>query len=79
MGAKDYAGDVARGLAFLSRIPMPQSVFDGADVPLGRVARTFPAAGVLIAAPSALVVLLLSLVGADALMTALLEIGRAHV
>lgn len=75
MGAKDYAGDIARALAFLSRLPLPQSVFDGPEVPLGRLARAFPAAGVLIAAPSALLALLLALTSADPLMTALLAIG----
>ena len=75
MGAKDYAGDVARGLAFLSRIPMPQSVFRGPDVPLPRLARTFPLAGALIAAPPALLVLLLAQMGADALLTALFALA----
>ena len=75
MGAKDYAGDVARGLAFLSRIPMPQSVFDGADVHSVASHGHFPQPASSLPRPPPSSSFFCSLVGADALMSALLALG----
>lgn len=74
MGVKDYAADIARALAFLSRIPVSSSVFDGHDGNLGRVSRAFPAAGLLIALPAALAFGLLLRLHADPLLAALLAL-----
>jgi adenosylcobinamide-GDP ribazoletransferase len=74
MGVKDYAADIARALAFLSRIPVPSSVFVGDDGNLGRVSRAFPAAGLILALPAAFVFGLLLLLHVDALLTALLAL-----
>jgi adenosylcobinamide-GDP ribazoletransferase len=75
MGVRNYACDVLRALAFLSRIPVPQSVFDGDDGNLGRVAGTFPIAGLLIALPASLALLVLLAVHADPLMAALIALA----
>jgi adenosylcobinamide-GDP ribazoletransferase len=74
MGVKDYAADIARALAFLSRVPVPSSVFAGDDGNLGRVARAFPAAGVLIALPATLVFGLLLRSHYDPLLAALIAL-----
>ncbi len=42
MKINDYAVDTARAVAFLSRIPMPQSLFKGYDGRLGPLVRAFP-------------------------------------
>jgi len=74
MGVKDYAADIARALAFLSRIPVPSSVFTGDDGNLGRVARAFPAAGLLIALPATLAFGLLLWIHADPLFAGLIAL-----
>jgi adenosylcobinamide-GDP ribazoletransferase len=74
-GVKDYAGDIARALAFLSRIPMPGSVFEGAERDLGRVSAAFPAAGLLLALPAALLFGLLLSFRVDPLISALLALA----
>jgi adenosylcobinamide-GDP ribazoletransferase len=74
MGVKDYAADTARALAFLSRVPVPSSVFAGDDGNLGRVARAFPAAGLPIALPAAVAFGLLLWIHADPLLAALIAL-----
>jgi len=70
-----YAIDVARAIAFLSRIRMPAAVFLGDDGNLGRVARAFPVAGALIALPAALLFGLLAAGHVDPLLAALLVLA----
>jgi adenosylcobinamide-GDP ribazoletransferase len=74
MGVKDYAADTARALAFLSRIPVPSLLFTGDDGNLGRVARVFPTAGVLIALPAGLAFGLLLSIHVDPLVGALVAL-----
>jgi adenosylcobinamide-GDP ribazoletransferase len=74
MGVKDYAADIARALAFLSRVPVPSSVFTGDDGNLGRVARAFPAAGLLIALPATFAFGLLLWIHADPLLAGLIAL-----
>jgi adenosylcobinamide-GDP ribazoletransferase len=70
MNIANYAADIARAIAFLSRIPMPQTVFAGYDGKLSRVVRAFPVAGVLIGLLPALVFLTMLGLRADRLMAA---------
>jgi adenosylcobinamide-GDP ribazoletransferase len=75
MGINDLAGDIARALAFLSRVPVPPSAFEGDDGNLGRLSRAFPAAGLLIALPPAAVLAVLLAWHADPLMSAFIALG----
>ncbi len=75
MSAKDYACDVARALAFLSRIPVPGRVFEGHDGNLGRISGAFPLAGFLIALPAALAFGILLAIHGDPLAAALIALA----
>ncbi len=75
MSIGNYAADAARAVAFLSRIPMPQSVFAGYDGRLSRVARTFPVAGIVIGLLPALILFLMLGLHADRLMAALVALA----
>jgi adenosylcobinamide-GDP ribazoletransferase len=75
MNIGTYAADIARAAAFLSRIPMPKSVFTGFDGKLSRVARAFPVAGALIGLLPALVLLVMLCLRADRLMSALVALA----
>ena len=72
---REYMRDIARSVAFLSRIPVPSSFFEGDDGKLSRVSRAFPVAGLLIALPSALTFSVLLALNADPLMAALLALA----
>lgn len=56
---RETMAETVRSLAFLSRLPMPDRFFVGHDGRLSETVRAFPLAGILIALPSALTVLLL--------------------
>lgn len=71
----EFCDDVARSVAFLSRIPVPQRFFVNHDGRLTRAVRAFPFAGVLIALPTAFLAAILSALQANALFTAFLVIG----
>lgn len=71
---REYMRDIARAVAFLSRIPVSPSFFAGYDGKLGPVSRAFPLAGLLIAAPGAAAFGLLLALHADPLMAALLAL-----
>ncbi|PDT03422.1 adenosylcobinamide-GDP ribazoletransferase [Rhizobium chutanense] len=75
MKIKDHAVDTARAVAFLSRIPMPQSLFKGYDGRLGPLVRAFPFAGIVIGVAPALALLLLLGLSADPLMAALITLS----
>lgn len=75
MAAGDYIDDVARAIAFLSRIPVASSFFEGHDGDLSRVSRSFPLAGAIVAMPAAAVFGLLLAWNADALMASLIALG----
>ncbi|MFT4181843.1 MAG: adenosylcobinamide-GDP ribazoletransferase [Rhizobium sp.] len=75
MNIRDYGGDIARSLAFLSRIPVPSSFFEGHDGKLGETARAFPIAGLLIALPAAIIFGALLALRTDPLMAALLALA----
>ena len=76
---KAYAIDTARAVAFLSRIPMPAFVFAGDDGKLGRTARAFPLAGLLIGIIPAAIFLMMLGLRADRLMSALVAIAALTV
>ncbi|WP_377299419.1 adenosylcobinamide-GDP ribazoletransferase [Rhizobium sp. SGZ-381] len=71
----DFATDLARSLAFLSRLPVPARFFKGHDGTVSRACRAFPLAGALIAVPPALVLLVLGHQTAAPLVVALLTLA----
>lgn len=71
----DFIDDLARAVAFLSRIPAPARHFAGHDGRLSRTVRVFPAAGIIIALPAALLALLLTFIAAPPLVSAVLVVG----
>jgi len=72
--ATDFIADLARSVAFLSRIPVPDRFFLGQSGSFSRAVRAFPLAGVLIALVPALVLYTLSQTG-DALVTSLIALS----
>ena len=62
----------ARAVGFLSRLPVPDRHFKGTGEPLSASAALFPIAGLIVAIPSALVVLLAGAIGLPAVVTAVL-------
>jgi adenosylcobinamide-GDP ribazoletransferase len=75
MNIGNYAVDVARAVAFLSRLPMPPAAFAGYDGRLDRVARAFPVAGILIGLLPAIVLFVMLFLHADRLMSALVALA----
>ncbi|MEJ1174173.1 adenosylcobinamide-GDP ribazoletransferase [Agrobacterium sp. CMT1] len=76
MKARDFITDVMHSLAFLSRLPVPSRFFEGySGVPMGRAARAFPAAGLLIALPAAFLVVVFARFDASPQLTGWLAIG----
>jgi len=72
---RDLFDDVARSVAFLSRVPMPSRHFLDHDGRLSRAVRAFPLAGILIAFPAAVSAALLSALGASSLFTAFVVVA----
>ncbi|MEK1894959.1 MAG: adenosylcobinamide-GDP ribazoletransferase [Rhizobium sp.] len=70
MNIRNYAADVARAVAFLSRIPTPSSAFVDFNGKLDRASRAFPVAGIVIALLPALVFMVMLCLHADRLMSA---------
>lgn len=70
MNIGNYAADVARAVAFLSRIPTPSSAFVEFNGKLDRASRAFPVAGIVIALLPALVFMVMLCLHADRLMSA---------
>ena len=74
MQISDYLDDIARSTGFLSRLPLPARFFNDHDGSLSRAAGMFPVAGLVIALCPGLVVLILSLFGANSAVTILLAL-----
>ncbi|OBZ93779.1 cobalamin synthase [Pararhizobium polonicum] len=72
---RDFIDDVARSVAFLSRIHMPQRHFAGFDGRLSRAVRAFPLAGLLIALPAAAIVSIFSAIQVSPLFTAFVAVA----
>lgn len=72
---RDFIDDVARSVAFLSRIHMPQRHFVNFDGRLSRAVRAFPVAGLLIVLPAAAVVSIFSAIQAAPLFTAFVAVA----
>lgn len=72
--ATDFIADLARSVAFLSRIPVPDRFFLGQSGSFSRAVRAFPLAGALIALVPALVLYTLSQTG-DALVTSVITLS----
>lgn len=64
--------DILRAIAFLSRIPAPSSVFDGTDPRASDAAHAYALAGAVIALPAAAIASIVMLLGAPALLVAVL-------
>lgn len=76
MKAGDFITDVMHSLAFLSRLPVPSRFFENADaISMSRTARAFPAAGLLIALPGAVLVVVCAAFDASPQLTGWLIIG----
>lgn len=71
---RDFIDDVARSIAFLSRIHMPQRHFVNFDGRLDRAVRAFPVAGLLIVLPAAAIVSIFSAIQAAPLFTAVVAV-----
>lgn len=65
----------ARALAFLSRFSVPSRFFTDTTEPLSASAAMFPVAGVLVALPAALMLMLTGMFGLPAQLSAILAIG----
>lgn len=74
MQFKDYLDDLVRATGFLSRLPLPARHFEGHDGTLSRAAAMFGAAGLLVALPAGVLVWLLSMLDANAALSALLAL-----
>jgi adenosylcobinamide-GDP ribazoletransferase len=72
---RDFIDDVARSVAFLSRIHMPQRHFVNFDGRLSRAVRAFPVAGLLIVLPAAAIVSIFSAIQAAPLFTAFVAVA----
>ncbi|NSY06706.1 adenosylcobinamide-GDP ribazoletransferase [Agrobacterium tumefaciens] len=76
MKAGDFITDVMHSVAFLSRLPVPSRFFGEGDGPsMRRTARAFPAAGLLIALPAAVLVVALAKFDASPQLTGWLAIA----
>jgi adenosylcobinamide-GDP ribazoletransferase len=67
---RDFIDDVARAVAFLSRIHMPQRHFVNFDGRLSRAVRAFPLAGLLIVLPAGAIVSVFTALQVSPLFTA---------
>ncbi len=72
---RDFIDDIARSVAFLSRVHMPERHFIGHDGKLNRAVQAFAVAGALIALPGAAVFSVLDAFRADAIISALLALA----
>ncbi|OCW57905.1 adenosylcobinamide-GDP ribazoletransferase [Hoeflea olei] len=75
MPFRDHIDDIARATGFLSRLPVPAHYFATHDGTLSRASGMFPAAGVVIALLPVLLLWILSLLGANAALSALLTLA----
>lgn len=75
MNLADFVEDLARSVAFLSRLPVPDRFFNDYDGRLSRAVRAFPLAGLVICLPQAALLAVLMWIGAEPLMAALLVLG----
>lgn len=71
----EFWTDLARSLAFLSRLPVPARFFEGHDGTVSRACRAFPLAGALVAVPPALILLVLGHQTVAPLMVAILALA----
>lgn len=70
MDLRDFVDDIARSVAFLSRVHVPQRHFVNYDGRLSRAVRAFPTAGVLITLPAAAVFSMFLAFKADGILAA---------
>ncbi|MCM2472108.1 adenosylcobinamide-GDP ribazoletransferase [Rhizobium sp. CG5] len=68
MDLREFYGDTARSLAFLSRLPVPGRFFTGQTGTMTRMVQGFPLAGALILLPVAVVLAIMLSLGATPLM-----------
>jgi adenosylcobinamide-GDP ribazoletransferase len=70
-----FIDDIARSIAFVSRLPVPARHFHGDDHSLSRTVRAFPIAGAIIALPVALIAAALAIIVAPPFLAASLIVG----
>lgn len=70
-----FIDDIARSIAFLSRLPVPARHFHGDDHGLSRTVRAFPIAGAVIALPAAFLAAVLAVVVAPPFVAAALIVA----
>ena len=70
-----YIDDIARSVAFLSRLPVPSRHFEDYDGSLSRAVRAFPVAGLLIALPAAGIASLFTTLRLDPLFIAFIVLA----
>ncbi|MCF3639899.1 adenosylcobinamide-GDP ribazoletransferase [Rhizobium sp. TRM95111] len=75
MDIRDFVDDLARSVAFLSRLPVPERHFIGHDGRLSRAVRAFPLAGLMITLPPAALLSVLVALRTDPLLAALLAVA----
>ncbi|WP_312945062.1 adenosylcobinamide-GDP ribazoletransferase [Agrobacterium sp.] len=75
MDINAFITDLARAVGFLGRFPVPQHFFDGYDGKMVRLSRTFAFAGLLIALPAALVLLILLSLDAKPLLASMITLA----
>lgn len=71
----ELVSETARAVGFLSRIPLPARVFAGHDEPLSELVRSFPLAGLIVSLPAALLLALLTAIGAVPLVAGFLVVS----
>lgn len=71
----DFIGDLARSIAFLSRLPVPDRFFEGQTGSVSRGVRTFPAAGLVIALVPCIVLMLAAPLGQEPMLACLLALA----
>ena len=76
---RDFIDDLARSVAFLSRLPVPGRHFRRSDSTLSRTVRAFPAAGLVIGLPPAILATLLAFIAAPPLLAAGLAVALQAV
>lgn len=75
----DLVTDTMRALAFLSRLPIPPQWFDGYKGSLSDTVRGFPLAGIIVALPASLVILVATALDLPEIVTALFAVSALIV
>lgn len=75
MQLRGFWGDTIRAVGFLSRFPVPSRFFQGESVPISGMASAFPAAGIVVALPAAVLLLIFDALDTAPLLAAAISLG----